>query len=125
MKAAFAIWNGRIAPVFDVAQTLQIIEADSKQVISRSEERLLDGTPAGRASHLVNLNVELLVCGAISRPLEDIVTAYGIRVYPFVSGGLEEVIDAWLGDRLEELVFVMPGCKGRARRRRCRGNRHS
>ncbi len=71
-----------------------------------------------RLIRLAELDVGTLVCGAISRPLHEMVAAHGIEVIPFVAGDLSEVIQAWLGDKLEHDTFAMPGCCGRGRDRR-------
>lgn len=117
MKTAFAAWNNRIAPVFDVARHIHIVETESGRIVREAREELTDDVPARKALHLAELDIGTLVCGAISRPLQAMVAAYGIRVVPFVAGDLREVIEAWLKGRLEKDVFTMPGCCGRGRRR--------
>lgn len=116
-KAAFPCWDGRIAPVFDTARDLHVIEAESGRVLSVTEEALPSG-PAGRkAIRLADLGVGTLVCGAISRSTRETVDCLGIRVISFVSGERDEVIQAWLQDGLDRPEFAMPGCGGRHRAR--------
>lgn len=117
MKAAFTIWNDRIAPVFDVARHVRLVEVEADRVVRSDERALPEGPPAGRVVRLAELGTAVLVCGAISRPLELMIAAQGIQVIPFVVGDLPEVIDAWIGGRLDEERFAMPGCCGRFRRR--------
>jgi len=118
MKAAFAYWDDRIAPVFDIARRIHVVEADSGRIVAETEEVLADVLPAQKALRLVELGVGTLVCGAISRSYHETVAAYGIRVIPFVAGDLSEVIQAWLSGNLESDTFVMAGCSGRGRGRR-------
>jgi predicted Fe-Mo cluster-binding NifX family protein len=74
---------------------------------------------------LVELGVGTLVCGAISRPLHDMVASQGIRVVPFVTGDLDKVVQAWLNGELARDAFCMPGCcRRRHRFQRMRGRRH-
>jgi len=117
MKAAFAHWENRIAPVFDIARQIRVAEAQSGRIVAETEEILAEDIPVRKALRLAELGVGTLVCGAISRPLQAMVTAYGIRVKPFVAGDLREVIQAWLNKGLDGDNFVMPGCCGRRRRR--------
>jgi len=117
MKAAFATWNNRIAPVFDVAQDILLVETDSGRIVAESEEILPEELPVHKALRLAELGVDTLVCGGISRPLLATVTGYGIRVIPFIAGDLREVIEAWLGSRLTGDAFTMPGCWRQGRRR--------
>jgi predicted Fe-Mo cluster-binding NifX family protein len=118
MKAAFAYWDDRIAPVFDAARRIHVVEADSGRIVAETGEVLADVLPAQKALRLVELGVGTLVCGAISRSYHETVAAYGIRVIPFVAGDLSEVIQAWLSGNLESDTFVMAGCSGRGRGRR-------
>lgn len=118
MKAAFAYWDDRIAPVFDIARRIHVVEADSGRIVAETGEVLADVLPAQKALRLVELGVGTLVCGAISRSYHETVAAYGIRVIPFVTGDLSEVIQAWLSGNLESDTFVMAGCSGRGRGRR-------
>lgn len=110
VKAAFAVWNGRIAPVFDVTRHVRFVVAESGRVVSESEESLPPEAGAIKAARLAELGVDTLVCGAISRPMQAVVAAYGIRTVPFVAGDLRLVIEAWLTGDLERSVFAMPGC---------------
>jgi len=121
MKAAFSVWDNRIAPVFDVARRIQIVEVESGRIINKTVEELREDLPAQKALHLVDLGIGTLVCGAISRPLQTMIADYGLKVVPFVSGDLNEVIRAWQDGVLEGNRFAMPGCCRRGRRR-FRGN---
>jgi len=101
MKAAFTTWNNRIAPVFDVARTACIVEVAQDGLVSRRFETLGDDLPAQKVLCLVKWKIATLVCGAISRSLQSILTAQAIRVIPFVAGDLQEVIDAWLNGSMK------------------------
>ena len=116
MKAAFTTWNNRIAPVFDVARTACIVEVAQDGLVSRRFETLGDDLPAQKVLCLVKWKIATLVCGAISRSLQSILTAQAIRVIPFVAGDLQEVIDAWLNGSIEDASFAMPGYGGRRHR---------
>ena len=116
MKIAFSFWNGRIAPVFDVARQILLVEIDAGRVVREREEELPADSPAGKAEKLAGLGVNTLVCGAVSRFLHELILSKGIAVTPFIAGDLREVIRAWEGHRLNT-AFAMPGCCGRTRRR--------
>ncbi|PIU45056.1 MAG: hypothetical protein COS95_05685 [Ignavibacteriales bacterium CG07_land_8_20_14_0_80_59_12] len=117
MKAAFATWNNRIAPVFDVARQIHLVEAAAGKDVHETQVVLVGELPVQKALRLAELGVSTLVCGAISRRLHDTVAAHGIRVIPFVAGDLRDVIEAWLAGALDSDTFAMPGCSGVGRRR--------
>lgn len=118
MKAAFTTWENRIAPVFDVSRQIHLVEVERGRIVGEAEEALTEEMSVQKALRLAELGVDTLVCGAISNTMLDMVAAYGIRVIPFVSGDLREVIEAWMNKGLERDLFAMPGCCGARRRLR-------
>jgi len=121
MKAAFACWENRIAPVFDTARRIHIVEVESGRIVREGQEILPGDQPVRKALHLAESGIGTLVCGAISRPLHGLVSSHGIRVIPFVAGDLRAIVEAWLGGNLRGDAFAMPGCRGRGGTRGFRG----
>ena len=113
-KTAFSAWNNRVAPVFDVAGNIYVIGSESGNIISEQFEDL-EAEPLSQKPHrLVELGIDNLVCGAISRPMHAAIVANGIRVISFVAGDLRSVIQAWLSGALQRNTFAMPGyCRQR------------
>ena len=110
MKAGFSVWNGRIAPVFDVARMLLIVDATDGAVSTSREVQIPEGVLHARAEFLAGLGVGNIVCGAVSHPFHCLLEDYGMHVIPFISGGVDEVIQAWLEGRIPGRMFDMPGC---------------
>ncbi len=110
MRIALAVWNGRISPVFDSSQRLLIVEVEGGSVVGEREEPILHRFPPGRVGELRQLQIQTLICGAISRPLANLTAAAGIRLIPFVAGEINAVRDAFLAGRLPGPGFWMPGC---------------
>jgi len=119
MKVAIATWNGRISPVFDVARQVLVLEVEDGREVSRHEEALPGTDPQAQAARLKTLGAEVLICGAISRPMASVLSGASVRVLPFVAGPVDQVLAAWLAGGLSAPVWSMPGCCGRMRR--CRG----
>ena len=114
-KTAFSYWNRRIAPVFDIAQRLHVVEVELGRITSETEETLTGDMMIQKVRYLAELGIGTLVCGAISTQFSELMVAYGIRVIPFVAGDLEEVIAAWCNGSLDSRNFDMPGCTERHR----------
>ncbi len=109
MNAAFSLWEGRIAPVFDVAPETAIVSR--KDRAKRSERVSLPcSDPVQSVAAFQKHCVSTLICGAISRPLQDFFTACGVTVHAFVTGTFEEVVKAWRDSTLNDTRFLMPGC---------------
>jgi predicted Fe-Mo cluster-binding NifX family protein len=102
MKIAMAHWQGRVSPVFDVADHLLLITVENGREILREERRLSARQPFERAQKLAEAQVDVLLCGAVSRPLEKALVGAGIQVIAFLGGGVEGILAAFLDQRLAD-----------------------
>ena len=116
MRLAIPTWNGRISPVFDVAERLLLVDLDEGSEVTRQEALIDETNVASRVSRITDLRVDTLICGAISRALEGRLAAAGVYVVPDTCGLVEDVLRAFSSGELTEQAFLMPGCCGRRRR---------
>ncbi len=121
IRVAIPEWQGRVSPVFDVAGRVLLVDADPGAERARRELALEGEDPQARLARLVEAGADVLVCGAISRPLELALASAGIEVISQACGEVERVLKAYLAGELDQEAYWMPGCCGR--RRRCRGRR--
>jgi len=124
MKIAIPIWGNSVSTVFDFADQLMIIDVEAGQIKERSEIKFIEGTIISKAAKLRELGVHVLLCGAISRPLENMIVTSGIKVIPFVKGTIDEVVEAYFAGRLLDAHFLLPGCYPERWMDRGRGWRH-
>jgi predicted Fe-Mo cluster-binding NifX family protein len=116
MNIALTVWNDRVSPVFDVARNFLVFEIENGEVINTRLQTFENDQPLQKASQLSGEKIDTLICGAISQPLAELITSYGIHTVPFIAGNAEKVINAYLTGRLSNPAFLMPGC-GQKRRR--------
>ena len=122
MKLAIPIWEGKVSPVFDTASRLLVLQIDDRQEVSRFETYLDEQDITRRCLRLRGLEIEVLICGAVSRHLcMMLLSTAGIEVIPWVSGPVQEVLNAYLKGELFHSRFLMPGChwQGEERGRGC------
>ncbi|HUU83967.1 MAG TPA: NifB/NifX family molybdenum-iron cluster-binding protein [Phycisphaerae bacterium] len=115
------MWSGRVSPVFDVAKRLVVADIEDGREARREEADIDETDLARRVERVAELGVEVLICGAISIPLETMLLSAGVRVIPHTCGSAEEVLRAFASGRFTDAAFLMPGCCGRRRRGRRRG----
>lgn len=116
------VWGDRVSPVFDYATRILVVKTEKGVECSRFETSLDGPFLAERINKLKSLGVHTLVCGAISRPLHYMLINAGIEVIPWISGSVNEVLEAFLKGKLYDVRFFMPGskwywAKGHGRRR--------
>jgi len=115
MRIAIPFRMERVSPVFDVAKQLLLIDIEDSAEIARLEKNIDEIDLLSRASHVADLGVSLLICGAISRPLKLLLEAKAVDVIGQVCGNIEEILQAFLEGSLNDESFLMPGCKMRTR----------
>jgi len=103
---------GYVSPVFDVARNLLSVSVTDSQGEVRREVTLEPTDPFLRAQKLKDLEIDVVVCGAISRPYEMALSSKGIKVIGAVCGAVEDVLSAFLNGSLEDSRFQMPGLRG-------------
>ena len=119
MRVAIPHWQGRVSPVFDVAGNVLLVDVADGREQTRQNVAIDVAQPQARASLLSQHGAMVLICGAISWPLEMAISAAGIEVIPQTCGDVERVLAAFIRGQLGQDAFLMPGCCGR--RRRCHG----
>jgi len=115
MKIAIPWWQGRVSPVLDVAARFLLITVDQGQETFREDVSFEATGPLGRVRQIARLGAEAVICGAVSRPLELALRSAGIQVVTDICGQVDDVLAAFIGGRLNEDAYLMPGCCGRRR----------
>ena len=110
MKIALPIWDHRVSPVFDVAQQVLVVEVSPRGMRLQRCRSLPQTDPMARAQTLIDWGVEVLICGAISQALENLLKSQGVAIISRVRGEVAAVLEAYVAGRLDEPEFAMPGC---------------
>jgi predicted Fe-Mo cluster-binding NifX family protein len=109
MRFGIPIWRGQVSPVFDVASQLLVIDEHRGHETTRHIEPLGALREADRTRRLAALGVDVLVCGAITRTLEEMIAAAGVEVISLVSGPADRVAGLIVAGRQLPPEYLMPG----------------
>jgi predicted Fe-Mo cluster-binding NifX family protein len=102
--------------VFDVSNKLLLVEIEKGKVVSRTDNLITCHGPLKRAIEVRHLGAQVLLCGAISRPMETALNTEGVQVNSFICGDLEDVLNAFISGHITDKCYQMPGCnKDRAK----------
>lgn len=115
MRLAVPIWQGRVSPLLDVARRLVVVDVIGGEAAFTKLYPL--GGP-NRERIVSELGIDVLICGAVSRELEEKLVASGVEVVAEIRGKFEEVVRAHAEGRLIQPRFLMPGHHARWRRAR-------
>jgi predicted Fe-Mo cluster-binding NifX family protein len=126
MKIAIPIWGDVVSCAFDFAKRIIVVDVENQNEKGRLEIQFIAESLNEKVKKLKDLGVNVLICGAISQTLANMVELSGILVLSYVAGHVDEVLEAYLRGQLPQPHLAMPGGwprpgKGLRRRRgRCR-----
>ncbi len=120
MKIALTFWENRISPVFDSAKLLLIAEVEKEKEVNSQYVQFNPESPLLFVEMLNRMDVEVLICGAISEVPAAMLEASGIKLIPFISGNAEEILKLFAKKHPLIPKYLMPGC---GRKRRGKGNK--
>ena len=132
MKIALTRSYHRIAPLFDSATTYELYETQGyKKETEFIGMYMYEQGAKDAINTLLSMNVNVVICGAISNEYEQLLLLHQIDLYSYISGDVEEVLQGWRTGKLDTPFFSMPGCehprhcchKGTVRRCKNRANR--
>jgi predicted Fe-Mo cluster-binding NifX family protein len=99
-----------------VAAHVLLVDIENGRKLRHSKRALIQKDALARARRVFQLGARVLICGAISWPLENALASMGVQVLACICGRVAEVIEAFINDNLAERSFIMPGCMGRHQR---------
>ncbi len=110
MKIAVTAWENRISPVFDAASRFLIADIQGREIIDRQVVPFNPAMDSHIIAFLTGFNIQVLICGAISRTPATLIESSGILLIPFITGNIEMVLHSYAkgADIMPE--FLMPGC---------------
>jgi predicted Fe-Mo cluster-binding NifX family protein len=122
-KVAISIWKNRVSPVMDSANRILSIDYFDGNEIGRKISSIPQLNDIHKAEFFKSQQIKILICGAISIRMHQILTASHIEIIPFIRGSIDQVIDAFNKGELQNGNFFLPGCGQHlygATRQRCR-----
>jgi predicted Fe-Mo cluster-binding NifX family protein len=113
MRIAISCQQDRVSPVFDVTTQILLMDIVNGRVVRRHQRAVAQTDCLARARYVRQFGIKVLICGAISWPLENALTSKGVQVIACICGPVEDVVNAFLNQKLTDSAFIMPGCSGR------------
>ncbi|WP_319524904.1 response regulator [uncultured Desulfosarcina sp.] len=110
MKVAVTVWKERISPVFDASRRLLIAEIEDRRITDRSYVIFDPEMPSNLAKILSELDVPVLICGAVSQVPANIMANGGIELIPFITGEVDRILEVYARGNPLAPAFLMPGC---------------
>lgn len=110
MKIAIPVSRGRVSPVFDAAARLLVVSYRQRRETERREFVLGALSHDCLADELKQMQIDVLLCAAISEPLRLAIKQSGVGVETHLCGEVDRLLAAYLAGDCRRDEFRMPGC---------------
>lgn len=108
-RTAIPVFMGRVSPVLDTCTQLGLLEPGRKRNITCQTIPVKGKSIFERADEIKKLGVLVVICGAVSDALYNLLKESNIDLVCGITGDIEEVIDAYRNRTLTQARFRMPG----------------
>lgn len=111
MRIALPVWEDKVSPVLDTALKLLVVEVQDQREESRFVYHIDENDLSYKCHRIRKLELDILICGAVSHGFLQMLLASGLDVIQEISGPAEDVLNAYLQGNIFQPRFLMPGCK--------------
>ena len=108
-KIAIPIFNERVSPRFDCAQSFLLVETEDRRILESEELQTVQLSTMERVGKLSDLRVDALICGGIDEASARGLVHNGIRIYSWVTGLARDALISFLNGDLESATMVGSG----------------
>ena len=108
-RIGIPVFASRVSPVLDSCNRMCLIDIDHGREIGRREISLERATVPERIEVFDRWNIGKIICAGVSDLMGKYIAAKNIALISGIAGDLEEIIAAYIGNRLDDACFEMPG----------------
>jgi len=108
-RVAIPTFQNRVSPVLDTCQHLLILDIQQHREVSREAVFLGEMPLAERFDVIANLGVVTVICGGVSETFANMLKGSNVLLRNGVAGDVDEIITAFLEDRIDMPRYYMPG----------------
>jgi predicted Fe-Mo cluster-binding NifX family protein len=111
-RIAIPIFESRISPVLDACSRLLVVDIEGGREVSRVELSLEKTSLMDRIEVFSRWGVRKIICAGVSDVMCRYLSARNIVLISGIAGKLEEILNAYICNKLDDPCYIMPG-KGR------------
>jgi predicted Fe-Mo cluster-binding NifX family protein len=116
---AVPVFNDRLSPLLDVADRFAIVDIVDNRLEHRAMITVNEPDERRRIEKLRELGVTCIISGAVSGYVSRLVACCNMDLISWVSGGIDDVLEAYMGGSLSSLIEAHRSCVRGTRRRCC------
>ncbi|MFC1565222.1 NifB/NifX family molybdenum-iron cluster-binding protein [candidate division KSB1 bacterium] len=119
MKIAIPIFGIRVSPRFISSDLFLVVDTQDGEILNKETIPFNDPHPLKCSRFLMDMGVEMIICGGINRFSEQQLNFNGIKVFPWITGEVNDVLQSFLKGDLDSIMRsprnhnMRSGCKRR------------
>jgi len=114
MKIAIPLFGTRVSPRFTCTDQFLLVEVEKGEIVLREIIPVSDSHPLRCTRTLVDQGVDILICGGINRFSEQQLNFHNIKVFSWIAGEVDEVLENFLKGDLVSNVSIRSAGRWRA-----------
>ena len=108
-RVGIPVFESRVSPVLDSCNRLVVVDIDSGREINRVEISLEKINITERIEIFTRWGIRKIICAGVSDVMCKYLAARKIMLISGIAGKLEEILNAYICDKLDDACFTMPG----------------
>ncbi len=110
-RIAIPLFQNRVSPVLDSCLRLMLVDVVNGEEVKRTAISMANMALTERVDAFGRMGVDKIICAGVSDLMCKYVSSQKIAMISGVAGEFEEIINAYLCNRLDDECFLMPGKK--------------
>jgi predicted Fe-Mo cluster-binding NifX family protein len=108
-RVAIPVFESRVSPVLDTCQRMVVVDVEKSREINRQELGLDKMSIHERIEVMSRCGIRKIICAGVSDVMCRFLAGRNIVLISGIAGNIDQIITAYLGSRLNDACFVMPG----------------
>lgn len=117
---AVPVYQERVSPLLDVAKKFAVYEIIAGEIKQKIIADIHSDDEAERFGKLKEIGVSLIIGGAVSSFISELINTKGIRLVSWISGPVDDIIELYLKDELKSVQGKNFTCRRGRKRRGCK-----
>ena len=112
---AIPVFRARVAPVLDWCSKIIIIPEEGADAAAGRQIDVMKENVFRQMQTLREQGIKTLICGALSPEMLNYGESIGLRIIHGIAGDIDEVLQAYREQKLDQPKYWLPGCRGQRR----------
>jgi predicted Fe-Mo cluster-binding NifX family protein len=111
-RVGIPVFESRVSPVLDSCNRLLVVDIDEGHEVNRVEISLEKINITERIEIFTRWGIRKIICAGVSDIMCRYLAAKRIMLISGIAGKLEDILNAYLCNKLDDVCFSMPGKGG-------------